>query len=113
MAYKTTETRAMKKPAELGLLAMGAAGNWEVAVHQTIAGPEKLSIQIEGPSVSFLLPIPSPDLVENAIRFFSQARPETGRSNSNGRKSRTLILGKDKRERPLSCKTMSIWIGSF
>jgi hypothetical protein len=48
---------------DLGLLAIGSSGPWEVSVDETISGTERWFAQIEGPSISIYFEIPSPSIV--------------------------------------------------
>lgn len=46
-------------PAQIGLIGIGTCGNWEVQIDETVAGLQKWYFQIEGPTVSFNIEIPS------------------------------------------------------
>jgi hypothetical protein len=54
---------------DVGLLASGASGDWEVAVDEATSGPERWFMQIDGPLVSLYFEIPSLEVVADAIRL--------------------------------------------
>lgn len=78
----------------LGLMANGSSGGWEVAVDETLKGPERWFVQLEGPSISFSFEISSPGMICRALDFFG------GRSTPQGPRARfsaendSLLLGK-------------------
>src|SRR5436190_2213730 len=78
----------------LGLMASGSSGQWEVAVDETTAGPDRWFVQIEGPSVSFSFEIPSPEMISKARNFLggcsSPKEPHASFSAENG----SLVIGK-------------------
>jgi hypothetical protein len=59
---------------EVGLLAFGSSGPWEVAIDETLAGPTHYFAQIEGPSVYLYVEIPTTELVDEAIDFLAVQR---------------------------------------
>lgn len=71
----------------LGLLALGAAGRWEVALDETLSGAERHYLYLEGPSISCHCEIASTALVGAMIRFLE---PNLAPSNET-----SLVLGKD------------------
>jgi hypothetical protein len=59
---------------EVGLLAFGSSGPWEVAIDETLTGPARHFAQIEGPSLYLYFEIPSVELVDEAIAFLAVQR---------------------------------------
>src|SRR5215831_16414456 len=59
----------------LGLLANGSSGRWEVSIDETISGTERWFAQIEGPSFWLYFEIPSPEIISRVNEFL--ARPVT------------------------------------
>ena len=59
---------------EVGLLAFGSSGPWEVAIDETLARPARHFAQIEGPSVYLYFEIPSVELVDQVIDFLAVHR---------------------------------------
>ena len=57
--------------AEVGLLAFGASGRWEVAIDETLSGPSRYFAQIEGPSVYLYFELATVKTIDEAIDFFS------------------------------------------
>jgi hypothetical protein len=45
----------------LGLLANGSSGSWEVSIDESVSGTERWFAQIEGPSLWLYFEIPSPE----------------------------------------------------
>ncbi len=74
----------------LGLMANGACGQWEVAIDETISGPDRWFIQIEGPTAYFSFEIPSPEMINAALDFIAPLVPHTKPS-----KNTSLAMGKE------------------
>ena len=53
----------------LGLLANGSSGSWEVSIDESVSGTERSFAQIEGPSLWLYFEIPSPDIIPKIIQF--------------------------------------------
>ena len=53
----------------LGLLANGSSGSWEVSIDESVSGAERSFAQIEGPSLWLYFEIPSPDIIPKIIQF--------------------------------------------
>src|SRR6266850_23079 len=79
----------------IGLLANGASGQWEVAIDETTSGADRWFAHIEGASISFYFEIPSPDIVDKVIQFLAGPSAKGLSANSSARNG-TLIVGKDK-----------------
>src|SRR5262245_41463894 len=62
---------------DLGLLACGRCGQWDVDVDETTSGPERWFLQIEGPAVYFDFEIPSLDVVDQTLRFLRSSGKES------------------------------------
>jgi hypothetical protein len=77
----------------LGLLANGSSGPWEVSVDETISGTERWFAQIEGPSVYVSFEIPSPDIVGEAVKFLTSPHDKQKNTASAGGKC-GLSIGK-------------------
>ncbi len=79
---------------DLGLMANGSSGDWEVAVDETTKGPDRWFVQLEGPSVCFSFEVPSPEMIPRALDFLggpsSSKGPYAGFPAENG----SLVLGK-------------------
>ena len=56
---------------EIGLLALGSSGPWEVAIDETLAGPARWFAQIEGPTVSVYFQITSLDVIDDVLLFLT------------------------------------------
>ena len=53
----------------LGLLANGSSGSWEVSIDESVSGTERSFAQIEGPSLWLCFEIPSSDIIPKIIQF--------------------------------------------
>jgi hypothetical protein len=53
----------------LGLMANGSSGDWEVAVDETTSGPSRWFLQIEGPTSFCSFEISSPKAVREVLLF--------------------------------------------
>ncbi|HEY7424949.1 MAG TPA: hypothetical protein VH682_12030 [Gemmataceae bacterium] len=82
----------------VGLLANGSSGEWEVAIDEATSGVERWYAQIEGPAVSFYFEIPSLDIVGEMLRFLERG-PVVAKRSPNGSDERngSLVIGKDKK----------------
>ena len=78
----------------LGLLANGSSGPWEVSVDETISGTERWFAQIEGPSVYVSFEIPSPDIVGEAVRFLATPHDERREPISSATGHGGLLISK-------------------
>jgi hypothetical protein len=58
----------------LGLLANGSSGSWDVSVDETLTGPDRWFAQIEGPAISLAFEIPSLDILSRMIGFLGRGR---------------------------------------
>jgi len=78
----------------LGLVAIGAAGSWELSVDETTSGAAKWFVQIEGPQVYIYFEIPSPKVIDQTIAFIER-RAEADQVLSPGlaAQSGSLCLG--------------------
>jgi hypothetical protein len=56
---------------DIGLLAFGSSGPWEVSIDETLSGPERHFAQIEGPLVYLYFEIPTVELVADALDFLA------------------------------------------
>jgi len=83
----------------VGLLANGSSGEWEVAIDESTSGTERWYAQIEGPSVVFYFEIPSVDMVGKFLRFLTPRSEVTKRSPDDDSEERngSLVIGKDKK----------------
>ena len=71
----------------LGLLANGSSGSWEVSIDESVSGTERSFAQIEGPSLWLYFEIPSPDTIPKIIQFLLP--PGTKREQMPGCSSRS------------------------
>ena len=70
MAGSKTIQASSETPGEnLGLLANGSSGSWEVSIDQSVSGTERSFAQIEGPSLWLYFEISSPDIIPKIIQF--------------------------------------------
>jgi hypothetical protein len=74
----------------LGLLANGSSGRWDVSIDEAISGTERWFAQIEGPLLWLYFEIPSPAMISKMIQFL--APPQTKSEDPEGR----LELGEAK-----------------
>lgn len=87
MARSTTIQASSKAPPEnLGLLANGSSGSWEVSIDESVSGAERWFAQVEGPSFWLYFEIPSPDIIPMIIQFLLP--PGTERGEMPSRSSR-------------------------
>ena len=77
---------------EIGLLANGSAGGWDVAIDETTSGSGHWFAHIEGPSATFYFEIPGVEIVGQIIEFLEN--PVTS-------SSLPLQIGKNK-ENPIA-----------
>ena len=75
---ETTQTSPEAPDENIGLLANGSSGPWEVSVDETISGDERWFAQIEGPSVYVSFEIPSPNIIGEAVRFLAHLMTRSG-----------------------------------
>jgi len=76
MAGSDTAQSSSALPDEnLGLLAIGSSGRWEISIDEAISGTERWFAQIEGPLIWLYFEIPSPEVISKEIRFL--ASPHT------------------------------------
>jgi hypothetical protein len=81
----------------LGLLANGSAGSWDIAVDETTSGPLRWFAQIDGPSVSLYLELPSPGIVGEVLGFLRPTESANGPPAHPFEGDNDLVIGKDKR----------------
>jgi hypothetical protein len=86
---KEPGTRNSAAEKTTGLTAYGRSGPWEIAIDESIAGPDRWFAQIEGPSVYVYFEIPSPDLINETMQFLDCGRADVG----HGPRAATLTLG--------------------
>lgn len=78
----------------LGLLANGSSGAWEVSIDETVSGAERRFAQIEGPSVCLYFEIPSPEIIARTIEFLLQRdSKQKERSEASSRSNDILSIG--------------------
>lgn len=81
---ETAQTSPEAHHEDIGLMAIGSSGPWEVSVDETISGDERWFAQIEGPSVCVSFEVPSPNIIGEAVRFLAE-RELTSSANGQGR----------------------------
>jgi hypothetical protein len=91
---KTTRAHRNGGTDNIGLLASGSAGAWEVAVDQTTSGPERWFIHIEGPSASCSFEISSPEIVFQAAEYLKARHAPRRRHGGASCRSSSLLMGK-------------------
>lgn len=77
-----------------GLMANGSSGEWAVAVDETIKGPERWFVQLEGPSVYFSFEVPSPEMISTALDFLGGSSSPKGPHARISAEIGSLVLGK-------------------
>lgn len=82
-AFSELTKPAFEQAVSWGAAAFGKSGTWEISVDETTDGPHQWRIQIECPVLSLYFPIPSPEVIGDAIQVLSQADKQ--HSSSNGR----------------------------
>jgi hypothetical protein len=76
----------------LGLLANGSSGSWDVSIDETISGEERWFAQIEGPSVCLYFELPFLEIIPKVIRFLTPVASQAGASpDLSGTKDELLI----------------------
>ncbi len=88
---KEPRARPDNEEESIGLMAIGSSGPWEIAIDQTISGPDRWFAQIEGPSVYFYFEIPSLEIIDDAIELL--ARGESATNGAQTARDDTLTLG--------------------
>lgn len=91
---KAARARSTGKSESVGLVANGSSGLWEIAIDQSLSGPDRWFAQIEGPSVYVYFEIASLQIVERATRFLT--RGKAGRNAAHNSHNGRLALGSDK-----------------
>ena len=91
---KVEETKPDARDGDLGLLANGSSGPWDVSIDETIAGEERWFAQIEGPSVSIYFDLSSPDIISQAIRFLATTTEQAGVRHGSARANGELRISK-------------------
>jgi hypothetical protein len=79
----TVPTSSAIPDENLGLLAIGSSGRWDVSIDETISGTARWFVQIEGPSLWLSLEIPSAEIISKWIQFLAQ--PQTKRTETEDR----------------------------
>jgi hypothetical protein len=80
---KTVQARSAIPDENLGLLANGASGRWDVSIDETTSGTGRWFAQIEGPSLWLSFEISSPAIITKLNQFL--ALPWTKGENNEGR----------------------------
>lgn len=73
--FKELTKPASEQTVSWGLAAFAKSGAWEISLDETTSGPEQWRLQIEGPAVSINVPIPTPDVVGDALHVLSAEAP--------------------------------------
>src|SRR5438067_10170353 len=60
----------------LGLLANGSSGRWEVSIDETVSGTERWFAQVEGQSLWLSFEIPSPEIISKVIQFLAPSQTQ-------------------------------------
>lgn len=89
---KEPRARATNQEGSIGLMAIGSSGPWEIAIDQTISGPDRWFAQVEGPSVYLYFQIPSLEIIDHAIEFLA-FRGKTGKNAAHTARNGTLAFG--------------------
>jgi hypothetical protein len=80
---KTVQARSAIPDENLGLLAIGASGQWDVSIDATTSGTERWFAQIEGPLLWLSFEISSPEIISKVNQFL--ALPWTKGENTEDR----------------------------
>jgi hypothetical protein len=72
---KTVQASSAIPDENLGLLANGSSGRWDVSIDETVSGKERWFAQIEGPLLWLSFEIPSPAIIAKLNQFL--APPQT------------------------------------
>lgn len=88
-------TTAAKSSKGFGLVANGSSGAWEVAIEQTIKGPERWFAEIEGPAVCLFFELADREIIEQILTFLANGSPRhNGRRRSRRENSEdSLTIG--------------------
>ena len=86
----------------LGLLAFGSSGSWDVSVDESVSGAERSFAQIEGPSLWLYFEIPSPDIILEIIHFLLDCGTKRGEMPSCSSRSSGELHISDAEETPVS-----------
>lgn len=67
---KTNKIKAAKPDSQaFGLVASGISGDWEVSIDETLSGPRKLFLQIDGPSCYLELRVTRRGVIEGVLGY--------------------------------------------
>jgi hypothetical protein len=91
---ETTQTSPEAHDEDIGLLANGSSGSWEVSVDETISGTKRWFAQIEGPSVYVSFEVPSPHIIGDAVRFLAPPHDDGREFISSARGRGGLCMSK-------------------
>lgn len=73
---------------EVGLLANGSAGSWDVCIDETISGADRWFLEMDGPLACLRFEIPSPKIIGTTLLFL-----ESRRTGDWSESKDTLVLG--------------------
>lgn len=71
---------AVDQATSWGLAGFGKSGKWELSIDEATVGPDQWRLQIEGPTASLNLPIPSPDVIGDAIHVLSHTASQSSQT---------------------------------
>ncbi len=61
-----------ERRSSFGLVANGSAGSWDVALDETLTGPQRWFLQIDGPSCYLYLQVKHPRTIEETLDFLGR-----------------------------------------
>jgi hypothetical protein len=83
----------------LGLMAIGSAGGWDVAIDETTSGAPRWFVQIEGPSVYLSFEVQSPSVIDKLVEFLTDStKAGKGSPELSAPSDGKLVIGKSKDE---------------
>ena len=82
----------------MGLVANGSSAGWHIDVDETLDGPEKLFVQIEGPSDYLYFEILNRRVLSEALNLVAQcvagAAPTSAKKKMTGTDAQKITLGR-------------------
>lgn len=74
---------AVQDKTEVGSVANGSAGSWDVGLDESLDGPQRWFLQLEGPSIYLYFEIENPQVVDAVLCFLEQFVESAKLANSS------------------------------
>jgi hypothetical protein len=96
VSRRSPQARPSRRKGTVGLLAIGSSGPWEIAIDQTLTGPDRWFAQIEGPRAYLSFQIPSLEIIDQVISRLADFQGDSGKNAVHAVHHRPLTLGTGK-----------------